>query len=93
MLPLLDEIQDPGWFWDTEFMVRAARRGLRMVEIPGAYIRRERQDLDGERRPRLDPLLRAAAALPRPAAARGPMKALAEIGWARALRFGFFTRR
>ena len=30
-----------GWFWDTEFMVRAARRGLRVVEIPGAYIRRE----------------------------------------------------
>jgi glycosyltransferase involved in cell wall biosynthesis len=41
LLPLLDEIQDEGWFWDTEFMVRAARRGLKMVEIPGAYIRRE----------------------------------------------------
>ena len=41
LLPLLDEISDPGWFWDTEFMVRAARRGLRMVEIPGAYIRRK----------------------------------------------------
>ena len=40
VLPLLDQIQDAGWFWDTEFMVRAARRGLRMVEIPGAYIRR-----------------------------------------------------
>jgi glycosyltransferase involved in cell wall biosynthesis len=40
LLPLLDEIRDPGWFWDTEFMVRAQRRGLRMVEIPGAYIRR-----------------------------------------------------
>jgi glycosyltransferase involved in cell wall biosynthesis len=41
VLPLLDEIQDSGWFWDTEFMVRAARRGLRVVEIPGAYIRRQ----------------------------------------------------
>jgi hypothetical protein len=41
VLPLLDEIQDTGWFWDTEFMVRAARRGLTMVEIPGAYIRRK----------------------------------------------------
>jgi glycosyltransferase involved in cell wall biosynthesis len=41
LLPLLDEIEDPGWFWDTEFMVRAARRGLEMVEIPGAYIRRK----------------------------------------------------
>jgi len=40
VLPLLDEIRDPGWFWDTEFMVRAARRGLEIVEIPGAYIRR-----------------------------------------------------
>ena len=40
VLPLLDEIQDPGWFWDTEFMVRGARRGLRIVEVPGAYIRR-----------------------------------------------------
>ena len=39
-LPVLDEIEDPGWFWDTEFMVRAARRGLRLVEIPGAYVRR-----------------------------------------------------
>jgi glycosyltransferase involved in cell wall biosynthesis len=41
LLPLLDEIEDPGWFWDTEFMVRAARRGLQVVEIPGAYIRRK----------------------------------------------------
>ena len=40
LLPLLDEIQDPGWFWDTEFMVRALRRGFRIEEIPGAYIRR-----------------------------------------------------
>jgi glycosyltransferase involved in cell wall biosynthesis len=40
VLPLLDEIEDPGWFWDTEFMVRAARRGLRIAEVPGAYIRR-----------------------------------------------------
>ncbi len=38
---LLDEIEDGGWFWDTEFMVRAARRGLKVVEVPGAYIRRE----------------------------------------------------
>jgi dolichol-phosphate mannosyltransferase len=41
LLPLLDETLDPGWFWDTEVMVRAARRGLHMVEIPGAYIRRK----------------------------------------------------
>ena len=40
LLPVLDSISDPGWFWDTEFMVRAARLGLRIDEIPGAYIRR-----------------------------------------------------
>ncbi len=40
VLPLLDEIEDGGWFWDTEFMARAVRRGLRVVEIPGAYVRR-----------------------------------------------------
>jgi glycosyltransferase AglD len=41
VMPLLDEIHDSGWFWDTEFMARAERRGLRVVEIPGAYVRRE----------------------------------------------------
>ena len=41
VLPVLDQIRDGGWFWDTEFMVRAARRGLSVVEVPGAYIRRE----------------------------------------------------
>jgi glycosyltransferase involved in cell wall biosynthesis len=40
VLPLLDEIDDRGWFWDTEFMARAHRRGLRVSELPGAYIRR-----------------------------------------------------
>jgi glycosyltransferase involved in cell wall biosynthesis len=40
LLPILDEIRDPGWFWDTEFMIRAERRGLRVAEVPGAYVRR-----------------------------------------------------
>lgn len=40
LLSILDECEDPGWFWDTEFMVRAARRGLRIEEVPGAYVRR-----------------------------------------------------
>ena len=40
LLPVLDEIEDPGWFWDTEFMIRAARHGLSIREIPGAYVRR-----------------------------------------------------
>lgn len=41
VLPLLAEVEDGGWFWDTEFMARAARRGLKVAEIPGAYVRRE----------------------------------------------------
>jgi glycosyltransferase involved in cell wall biosynthesis len=41
LLPVIDAIQDPAWFWDTEFMVRAARGGLRIDEIPGAYVRRQ----------------------------------------------------
>ena len=40
LLPVLDEIEDHGWFWDTEFMVRALRKGLKIREIPGAYVRR-----------------------------------------------------
>jgi hypothetical protein len=40
LLPLLDEIRDPGWFWDTEVMARALYRGLEIVEVPGAFIRR-----------------------------------------------------
>jgi glycosyltransferase involved in cell wall biosynthesis len=40
LLPVLDTIRDGGWFWDTEFMIRAERRGLRIAEIPGAYVRK-----------------------------------------------------
>jgi hypothetical protein len=40
LLPLLDLVRDQGWFWDTEIMIRAERRGLRITEIPGAYVRR-----------------------------------------------------
>jgi glycosyltransferase involved in cell wall biosynthesis len=40
LLPVLDAIHDGGWFWDTEFMVRAERTGLRIAEIPGAYVRK-----------------------------------------------------
>lgn len=41
LLPVLDAISDPGWFWDTEFMLRAERRGLVIRETPGAYVRRD----------------------------------------------------
>jgi glycosyltransferase involved in cell wall biosynthesis len=40
LIPVLDAIRDPGWFWDTEFMVRAERHGLHVAEVPGAYVRR-----------------------------------------------------
>lgn len=40
LLPVLDATRDPGWFWDTEFMIRAERSGCVIREIPGAYIRR-----------------------------------------------------
>ena len=57
VLPLLDEVQDGRWFWDTEFMARAARRGLSV----GRGARRLRaprgQDLDGTGPARLGPLL------------------------------------
>lgn len=41
LLKVIDAIEDPRWFWDTEFMIRAERSGLRIDEIPGAYVRRE----------------------------------------------------
>jgi glycosyltransferase involved in cell wall biosynthesis len=41
LLPVIEAILDPAWFWDTEFMVRAERRGLRIEEVPGAYVRRQ----------------------------------------------------
>jgi glycosyltransferase AglD len=34
VLPVINEVQDPGWFWDTELLVRAQRRGLEIAEIP-----------------------------------------------------------
>lgn len=40
LLPLLDQVQDRQWFWDTEIMVLAERQGLRIAEIPGAFVRR-----------------------------------------------------
>lgn len=40
LLPVLDAIRDRGWFWDTEFMLRAERSGLLIAELPGAYVRR-----------------------------------------------------
>lgn len=41
ILPIIEEIQDEHWFWDTEVMVRSYYRGLKIREIPTLYIRRK----------------------------------------------------
>lgn len=42
ILPLLDEIEDQHWFWDTEIIVRASyKKDLRLIEIPTIYIRKQ----------------------------------------------------
>lgn len=34
IMPLLDQVKDGHWFWDTELLVRGQREGLRCKEIP-----------------------------------------------------------
>ncbi|MEM4389992.1 MAG: glycosyltransferase [Candidatus Micrarchaeia archaeon] len=34
VLPLLEEVEDRHWFWDTELLVRAQANGLRVDEFP-----------------------------------------------------------
>lgn len=34
ILLLLDDIKDNHWFWDTEILVRAQKKGLKLIEIP-----------------------------------------------------------
>ncbi len=34
LLHILDEIEDEHWFWDTELLVRAQRKGYRVKELP-----------------------------------------------------------
>ncbi|MDH4209051.1 MAG: glycosyltransferase [Anaerolineae bacterium] len=40
ILPLLEEIEDQRWFWDTEVMVRSYYRDYQIVEIPCLFLRR-----------------------------------------------------
>ena len=42
ILPVLDEIEDRHWFWDTEIMTRAYYHGLKIIEIPVLFIRKSR---------------------------------------------------
>jgi glycosyltransferase involved in cell wall biosynthesis len=37
ILPVLDELQDPDWFWDTEITVVARAKGLRTYSLPVTY--------------------------------------------------------
>jgi hypothetical protein len=34
LIPLLDQVKDGHWFWDTELLVRGQREGFRCKEIP-----------------------------------------------------------
>ena len=40
ILPVLDEIRDSYWFWDTEIMVRSYLKGFKIAEIPSVFIRK-----------------------------------------------------
>lgn len=42
ILPVLDRVQNKGWFFDTEIMLEAAAAGCRIVEIPCVF--RHRRD-------------------------------------------------
>ena len=39
IMPLIEEIDDEHWFWDTEFMSRAHIAGFKVAEIPCLFIR------------------------------------------------------
>lgn len=38
ILPLLDEVKDERWFWDTEIMVRSYYKGFKIKELPTLFI-------------------------------------------------------
>ncbi|MEK7474243.1 MAG: glycosyltransferase [Candidatus Coatesbacteria bacterium] len=38
-LMLIDRVTDPGWFWDTEIMCRAAEAACRVAEVPCLFQR------------------------------------------------------
>ena len=59
ILPVLDEIEDERWFWDTEVMIRSLLRGYRIEEIPCLFIRRyDRQSTVNVVRDSLDYLVK-----------------------------------
>lgn len=40
VLPILKNIKDQRWFFDTEIVLRSVKKGLKIVEIPVIFIRR-----------------------------------------------------
>lgn len=40
ILPVLDRVRDPRWFWDTEITVRCLDEGLRVASMPVGQVRR-----------------------------------------------------
>lgn len=41
ILPILEKVQDNGWFWDTEIMAQAYAHYLRVLELPVIFRRRD----------------------------------------------------
>ena len=42
LLDILDDVKATHWFWDTEMLVRASRRGYRIKEIPIEWVQNDR---------------------------------------------------
>lgn len=40
ILPILEQVRDEGWFWDTEMMVRSELAGLKIEFVPALFLRR-----------------------------------------------------
>lgn len=40
VMTILDQADDPGWFWDTQIMTFAYHAGMKIVELPCLFIRR-----------------------------------------------------
>jgi glycosyltransferase AglD len=38
--PILDQVKDQRWFWDTEIMVRSMLAGLKIIELPCLFVKR-----------------------------------------------------
>ncbi|MBI4182110.1 MAG: glycosyltransferase [Candidatus Aenigmarchaeota archaeon] len=43
ILPVLAQVQDGHWFWDTEILVRAQKAGLRLRKLPVVYLKNQQK--------------------------------------------------